>query len=188
MRIDPGDRDAHAAILKIFYGDVDEAAATAAISLLGADGPLGMAAEAFVVRADRYGAVPHTYVVWTRDNVIPASCNVASHARSTLSRTRRAPSANSSARIRCSWHSRRRLRHRHRGLCRCVRYVILWRAGVGEGRAWEQVAAVGRSSVALWTPAPSTLTGLWGGTSRMRPEVEVERFHVHVPCPEIGWS
>ncbi|MGW7554959.1 hypothetical protein [Streptomyces rimosus] len=61
MRIDPGDRDVHAAILEIFYGDVDEAAATAAISLLGADGPLGMAAKAFTVRTDRYGAVPHTY-------------------------------------------------------------------------------------------------------------------------------
>ncbi|RSO09650.1 hypothetical protein DMH18_16000 [Streptomyces sp. WAC 06783] len=106
VRIDPGDRDAHAAILETFYGDVDEAAAIAAISLVSADSPLGMPNGAFVVTVDWYGAVPRTYVVWTRDNVIPASCNVASHARSTLSRTRRAPSANSSVRIDCSLNSR----------------------------------------------------------------------------------
>ncbi|WP_030645092.1 alpha/beta fold hydrolase [Streptomyces rimosus] len=72
VRIDPGDRDAHAAIREILYGDVGEAAAIAAISLLSADGPLGMATEAFAVTADRYGTVPRTYVVCTRDNVIPA--------------------------------------------------------------------------------------------------------------------
>ncbi len=72
VRIDPGDRDAHAAIREIFYGDVGEAAAIAAISLLGADSPLSIATEAFTVTADCYGAVPHTYVVCTRDDVIPA--------------------------------------------------------------------------------------------------------------------
>ncbi|MEU7261458.1 hypothetical protein AB0B21_37505 [Streptomyces rimosus] len=72
MRLDPGERDAHASTHETFYGDVDETMATAAISLLSADGPLGVATEAFTVRADRYGTVPHTYVVCTRDNVIPA--------------------------------------------------------------------------------------------------------------------
>ncbi|WP_158717092.1 hypothetical protein, partial [Streptomyces rimosus] len=37
-----------------------EAVAIVAISFVGADGPLGMAAGAFVVTVDWYGAVPRT--------------------------------------------------------------------------------------------------------------------------------
>jgi hypothetical protein len=55
------------------YGDVDEATATAAISLLGTVSPLGVPAEALTVTAGRYGAVPHTYVVCTKDNAIPVA-------------------------------------------------------------------------------------------------------------------
>ncbi|SRR5712691_4349256 len=70
-RIDPGESGAHAAIRETFYGDVDEATATAAISLLSPDGPLGLAAEALAVTSDRYGAIPHTYVACTKDNTLP---------------------------------------------------------------------------------------------------------------------
>jgi pimeloyl-ACP methyl ester carboxylesterase len=73
VRIDPGDRDGHAAIRETFYGDVDEATATAAISLLSSDSPLGIPIEAFTVTAGRYGTVPHAYVVCTKDNAIPAA-------------------------------------------------------------------------------------------------------------------
>ncbi|MFK0050244.1 hypothetical protein ACIQU4_40320 [Streptomyces sp. NPDC090741] len=73
MRIDPGDRNGHAAIRETFYGDVDEATATAAISLLNTDSPLGIPAEAFTVTADRYGTAPHTCVVCPSDNPIPAA-------------------------------------------------------------------------------------------------------------------
>ncbi|MGN5377173.1 hypothetical protein ACQ4WX_04255 [Streptomyces lasalocidi] len=51
VRINPGDRDGHAAIHETLYGDVDETAATVAISLLSADRPLGIPAEAFTVTA-----------------------------------------------------------------------------------------------------------------------------------------
>ncbi|MFI9228446.1 hypothetical protein [Streptomyces rimosus] len=73
MRVDPGDRDAHAAILEISYGDVDEAAVIVAISLVSADSSLGMPYGAFVVTVEWYGgAVPCTYVGCRRGNVIPA--------------------------------------------------------------------------------------------------------------------
>lgn len=71
LRLDTGDPGRHAAIREAFYGDVDEATAEAAISLLGSDAPLGVPAEAFPVTADRYGTVPHAYVVCTKDNAIP---------------------------------------------------------------------------------------------------------------------
>lgn len=71
LRIDTGDRDNHAAIREAFYGDVDEATAAAAISLLGPDAPAGIPTEAITVTADRYGTVPHTYVLCTKDNAVP---------------------------------------------------------------------------------------------------------------------
>jgi hypothetical protein len=52
---------------------VDEATATAAISLLSADSPLGVSTETFTVTAGRYGTVPHTYVVCTKDNAVPVA-------------------------------------------------------------------------------------------------------------------
>ncbi|WEB38233.1 hypothetical protein MOV08_02220 [Streptomyces yunnanensis] len=75
VRIDPGDRDGHAAIRETFYGDVDETAATAtaAISLLSADRPLGIPTETFTVTAGRYGTVPHNSVVCAKDNTIPVA-------------------------------------------------------------------------------------------------------------------
>ena len=71
LRIDTGDLGSHAAIREAFYGDVDEATATAAITLLGPDAPIGIPAEAFTVTDGRYGAIPHTYVTCTRDNTVP---------------------------------------------------------------------------------------------------------------------
>jgi pimeloyl-ACP methyl ester carboxylesterase len=71
LRIDSGDAAGHAAIRETFYGDVDEATATAAIGLLSTDGPAGLAAQAFARYRERYGAIPHTYVTCTKDNTIP---------------------------------------------------------------------------------------------------------------------
>ena len=71
LRIDTGDRGRHAAIRETFYGDVDEATATAAITLLSPDAPAGVPAEAFTVTHGRYGAIPHTYVTCTKDNAVP---------------------------------------------------------------------------------------------------------------------
>jgi pimeloyl-ACP methyl ester carboxylesterase len=72
-RVDTGDLSRHAAIRETFYGDVDEATAEAAISMLTSDGPIGIPAEAFPVTAARYGSIQHAYVVCTKDNAIPAA-------------------------------------------------------------------------------------------------------------------
>ncbi|MFD7834728.1 alpha/beta hydrolase [Streptomyces sp. NPDC059761] len=72
-RFDTGNRSLHTAIRETFYGDVDEATADAAISLLTPDGPIGIPAEAFAVTADRFGTIPHSYVVCTKDNAIPVA-------------------------------------------------------------------------------------------------------------------
>jgi pimeloyl-ACP methyl ester carboxylesterase len=69
-RIDPGNRDEHAAMRATFYGDVDEATATAVIGHLSPDTALGLGAEVYTVTPERYGAIPHTYVVCTQDNTI----------------------------------------------------------------------------------------------------------------------
>ncbi|MFE7169354.1 alpha/beta hydrolase [Streptomyces sp. NPDC057616] len=71
LRYDTGDRDRRAVIREAFYNDdVDEATAEAAISLLTADAPAGIALEPIKVTAGRYGSIPHGYVVCTRDNAI----------------------------------------------------------------------------------------------------------------------
>ncbi|MET7680394.1 alpha/beta hydrolase [Streptomyces sp. NPDC005423] len=71
LRYDTGDSLRRAAIRSTFYNDdVDEATAEAAISLLTADAPAGIAGESFTVTAERYGSVPHSYVICTRDNAV----------------------------------------------------------------------------------------------------------------------
>ena len=50
--------------------DIDEATAEAAISLLTPDAPAGVSVEPITVTAERYGSVPHSYVVCARDNAI----------------------------------------------------------------------------------------------------------------------
>ncbi|MDR7277779.1 alpha/beta fold hydrolase [Catenuloplanes atrovinosus] len=71
LRIDPADPDRRAAIRDCFYHDVDAATADAAIALLSTDGGFGIAGEAFPVTPERYGRVPHTYVLCTEDRVVP---------------------------------------------------------------------------------------------------------------------
>jgi pimeloyl-ACP methyl ester carboxylesterase len=71
LRIDPGDPGRHAVIRQTFYGDVDEVTAAAAVGLLTPDASTGVSKEAFPVTPGRYGTIPHTYVVCTRDNTNP---------------------------------------------------------------------------------------------------------------------
>jgi pimeloyl-ACP methyl ester carboxylesterase len=69
-RIDTGDVSRHDLIRETFYNDLDVDTATAAISLLSTDGPVGLSTTAFEVTKARYGAIPHAYVMSTRDNVV----------------------------------------------------------------------------------------------------------------------
>ncbi|MCA2214160.1 alpha/beta fold hydrolase [Jidongwangia harbinensis] len=71
LRQDTGGRAGRDAVRDAFYHDVDRPTAEAAISLLSPDGPLGIAQDPVPVTAARYGSVPHTYVVCTRDRVVP---------------------------------------------------------------------------------------------------------------------
>ncbi|WP_249998596.1 alpha/beta fold hydrolase [Actinoplanes sp. M2I2] len=71
LRIDVGDRSRHAAMREVFYHDVDEQVADAAIGLLSPDAPAGIAGETLTVTAERYGSVPHTYVLCSEDRVVP---------------------------------------------------------------------------------------------------------------------
>ncbi|CDR13767.1 alpha/beta hydrolase [Streptomyces iranensis] len=71
LRYDTGDSDRRAVIRETFYNDVtDEVTAEAAISLLTTDAPAGVPSEPITVTAERYGSIPHSYVVCTRDNAI----------------------------------------------------------------------------------------------------------------------
>lgn len=73
FRIDTGDHERHRAIQEVFCGDVDDVTAAAAISLLNPDGPAGLAGETLTVTAQRYGMVPHTYLVCLRDKALPVA-------------------------------------------------------------------------------------------------------------------
>lgn len=53
-----------------FYNGTDETAADAAIALLSVDGPRGVPGEVLSVTRERYGAVPHSYVLCERDNAV----------------------------------------------------------------------------------------------------------------------
>lgn len=70
MRIDPGDPARHAEIRESFYADVDLATADAAIALLTPDAPAGIAAERLSVTRQRFGAIPHSYIVTTKDRAV----------------------------------------------------------------------------------------------------------------------
>jgi len=70
LRLDTGDRDVQAVIRDAFYGDVDDATAAAAISLLGPDLPGGIPHEPITVTAGRYGTIPHTYITTAKDNTV----------------------------------------------------------------------------------------------------------------------
>jgi pimeloyl-ACP methyl ester carboxylesterase len=71
LRLDTGDPGQHPILREVFYGDVDEATADAAIALLSPDGPAGILGEPVTVTAGRFGALPHTYLVCTKDHVVP---------------------------------------------------------------------------------------------------------------------
>ncbi|MGW7573861.1 alpha/beta hydrolase [Streptomyces sp. NPDC054765] len=73
VRIDTGDPERRDQIKEAFYNDVDDRTANAAIALLSTDGPVGIPGEQLTVTLQRYGSVPHSYVVCTRDNVIPVA-------------------------------------------------------------------------------------------------------------------
>ncbi|WHT15688.1 alpha/beta hydrolase [Crossiella sp. CA-258035] len=70
-RIDFGDPDRHEEVKDCFCHDVDDRTAAAVIALLSPDGPLGIPAEELTITPERYGSVPHSYVVCTKDNAIP---------------------------------------------------------------------------------------------------------------------
>jgi pimeloyl-ACP methyl ester carboxylesterase len=71
LRQDTAERAARDVLREVFYHDVDEVTAEAAVSLLSPDGPIGIAGEVFEVTAKRYGSVTRTYVVCTQDRVVP---------------------------------------------------------------------------------------------------------------------
>jgi pimeloyl-ACP methyl ester carboxylesterase len=71
LRLDTGDRAGHIAVRDTFFHDVDETIADAAIASLSLDGPFGFAAEVLTVTPQRFGSVPHTYVVCISDRVAP---------------------------------------------------------------------------------------------------------------------
>jgi pimeloyl-ACP methyl ester carboxylesterase len=73
LRLDTGDDDRRRALREVFYDDVDEVTAAAAISLLTPDGPVGIPGETLTVTAERYGTIPHTYVVCLRDKAFPVA-------------------------------------------------------------------------------------------------------------------
>jgi pimeloyl-ACP methyl ester carboxylesterase len=73
LRLDTGDASGHAALIETFYADVPTEMATAAIAMLTPDAPIGIGVEPLDPTAERFGRLPHTYVVCTRDNaIIPA--------------------------------------------------------------------------------------------------------------------
>ncbi|PFG48234.1 pimeloyl-ACP methyl ester carboxylesterase [Amycolatopsis sulphurea] len=69
-RVDSGDPDSRAAIQKALYGDVSSEIADVATSLLNSDAPVGIAAETISVSRERFGSVPHTYVMCGDDYMI----------------------------------------------------------------------------------------------------------------------
>jgi pimeloyl-ACP methyl ester carboxylesterase len=70
LRFDTGDARGHAGIIETFYADVPTELAIAAIGLLNPDAPAGIAGEPLDPTAERFGRLPHTYVVCTQDNAI----------------------------------------------------------------------------------------------------------------------
>ena len=71
VRIDTGALARHDEIKETFFNDVDDRTADAAIALLNPDSPVGIPTEELTVTAQRYGSVPHSYVVCEQDNVVP---------------------------------------------------------------------------------------------------------------------
>jgi pimeloyl-ACP methyl ester carboxylesterase len=71
LRHDPGDPERHKELREAFYGDVDVTTADAAVALLGTDVSVRISAQQVAVTRERYGSIPHTYVVCSKDRAIP---------------------------------------------------------------------------------------------------------------------
>ncbi|GLY02113.1 MULTISPECIES: alpha/beta fold hydrolase [Actinoplanes] len=59
-----------ASVRECFYNGIPDPVADAATALLSPDGPMGIPAETITVTRERFGAVPHSYVLCTRDNAV----------------------------------------------------------------------------------------------------------------------
>lgn len=69
-RIDTGDRSSRGLIREALYADVPRDVAGAATDLLNTDAPVGIAAEAFSLSRERFGSIPHTYIVCNEDRML----------------------------------------------------------------------------------------------------------------------
>lgn len=69
-RIDTADAASRESIREALYADVPVEVADAATSMLSADAPVGMAAEAITVSRERFGSIPRTYVLCTQDRML----------------------------------------------------------------------------------------------------------------------
>jgi pimeloyl-ACP methyl ester carboxylesterase len=70
LRYDTGDASAHELVARTFYGDVDPVTASAAIAMLGPDAPAGFVAAEVTATPQRWGSVPHTYVLCRDDRAV----------------------------------------------------------------------------------------------------------------------
>jgi pimeloyl-ACP methyl ester carboxylesterase len=70
LRLRTDDRSRHEQLREALYNGIDESVADAAVALLSTDGPLGICAETLRVTRERFGAIPHSYVVCDRDNAV----------------------------------------------------------------------------------------------------------------------
>lgn len=70
LRYDRGDPGVRDQIHHTLYNDLGRDRADSAISLLTPDAPAGIAGEAPAVTRERYGSIPHTYVLTLRDRGI----------------------------------------------------------------------------------------------------------------------
>lgn len=69
-RIDRGDPASRDLIREALYADVSFETADAAISMLNVDAPVGIVTEGVSVTRDRFGSIPHTYIVCTADRMM----------------------------------------------------------------------------------------------------------------------
>jgi pimeloyl-ACP methyl ester carboxylesterase len=73
LRLDPASTDDsyRAALINLFYGQVDVLTARAALNLRSPDIPVGPMVTPIATTVQRWGAIPRTYIRTSADNVIP---------------------------------------------------------------------------------------------------------------------
>lgn len=73
LRLDPAstDHSYRAGLINLFYGQMDAATARAALNLLSPDIPVGPMVTPIGTTAQRWGAIPRTYIRTSADHVIP---------------------------------------------------------------------------------------------------------------------